>query len=392
VISLWAGADWQYVAPIIATSRFTNGAFSWLFNAQVLVGRLPLLHTLPPMDAIDDTAQSSANVGPPMTEDQNPVPKGFRSFRASVDDSISRRDQEMWKRARLFIRNITSRYVNASSQVEPILQGDIRNLWYLFIGAAKVTPTDEAAADRLAVQVLVAREMGTLKTISEDAGNNMPLSAAHDSPRIWTELPCLVTDLRTAWVEAIETSNSLPPDQLANLAGFTARLVAYGICEAELSQCCLLLLRAALETPRRVPDSEDTAEVSDMPFSYFMPALLAWFRHGSYKLFCLCARGAASKLEVNNTSQAEDRWVVAGSLLSASSPAPTQELVGFSMVRWEFWKQRLDDIAKLYMSSSNKELEEDARHCYRFLDTWEDITGGNNHDRALARKVYFDID
>jgi hypothetical protein len=360
-----------------------NPIISWLFicHAQVIVGRLPLFHTFPPMDATDDTARCSTNE----SVDQNPVPKGSRSFRASVDDSISRRDQEMWKRARLFIRNITSRYVNASSQVEPILQRDIRNLWYLFIGAARITPTDEAAADRLAVQVLVAREIGNLKTI-EDVENDVPLSAAHRSPRIWTELPYLVTDLRAAWVEAVEMSNSLPPDQLANLAGFTARLVAFGICEAELSQCCLLLLRAALETPRRVLDSEDT------PFSYFMPALLAWFRHGSYKLFCLCARGVASKLEVNTTSQADDRWVVAGSSLSAFSSDPNQELVGFSMIRWEFWKQRLDDIAKAYMSSSYKELEENAKHCYRFLDTWEDITGGNNHDRALARKVYFDID
>jgi hypothetical protein len=344
------------------------------------------------MDAIDDTAQYSTNVGTPMTEDQNPVPKGSRSFRASVDDSVSRKDQEMWKRARLFIRNITSRYVNASSQVEPILQRDIRNLWYLFIGAAKITPTDEAAADRLAVQVLVAREIGPLKTISEDAEDDIPLSAAHHSPRIWSELPYLVTDLRAAWVKAVETSNSLPPDQLANLAGFTGRLVAFGICEAELSQCCLLLLRAALETHRRVLDSEDPAEASDMPFSYFMPALSAWFRHGSYKLFCLCARGVESKLEANTTSQAEDRWVVAGSSLSASLSGPKQELAGFSMIRWEFWKQRLDEIAESYMASSEKELEEEARHCYRFLDTWEDITGGNNHDRALARRVYFDMD
>jgi hypothetical protein len=343
------------------------------------------------MDAIEATAQCSTNVGTPMTEDQNPVPKGSRSFRASVDDSVSRRDQEMWKRARLFIRNITSRYVNASSQVEFILQRDIRNLWYLFIGAAKIIPTDEAAADRLAVQVLVAREIGPLKTISEDTEDNILLSAAQHLPRIWSELPYLVTDLRAAWVEAVETRNTLPPDQLANLAGFTARLVAFGICEAELSQCCLLLLRAALETPRRVLDSKDTAEAFDMPFSYFMPALSAWFRHGSYKLFCLCARGVASKLEVNTTNQAEDRWVVAGPSLSAPFPDPNQKSVGFSMIRWEFWKQRLDEIAKSYMASSNKELEEDARHCYRFLDTWEDITGGNNHDRALARKVYFDI-
>lgn len=186
-------------------------------------------------------------------------------------------------------------------------------------------------------------------------------------------------------------STSLPLDQLTNLAGFIARLVEFGICEAQLSQRCLLLSRKALETPRRLLESDNTSQDTGMPFSYFMPALLAWFRHGSYKLYRLCARSVASKLEGDSVSQTEDNWVVAGSSLSASSLGLDQDSVGFSMIRWEFWKQRLDAIAKLYMSSSEKELEEDARHCHRFLDTWEGITGGNNHDRDLARKVYFDI-
>jgi hypothetical protein len=63
------------------------------------------------------------------------------------------------------------------------------------------------------------------------------------------------------------------------------------------------------------------------------------------------------------------RWVIVVGLISRLE----QELVGFSMVRWGFWKQRLDEIAESYMASSEKELEEEARHCYRFLDTWEDI-------------------
>jgi hypothetical protein len=65
------------------------------------------------------------------------------------------------------VRNITSRYVNYTNQPIDVFARDLHNLWYLFIGAAKVTPTDDAAADRLAVQVLVAREMGTLRRIEE---------------------------------------------------------------------------------------------------------------------------------------------------------------------------------------------------------------------------------
>jgi hypothetical protein len=277
--------------------------------------------------------------------DQNPVPEGSCSFRASVDDSFRRKDIEMWKRARLFVRNITSRYVNYSHQATSVFDRDLRNLWYLFIGAAKITPTDEASADRLAIQVLIAREMGTLRPVW-DAGANeqidQPSTTVTVPPlRLWTDLPFLMTDLRAAWVEALTPESILPPDQLANLAGFTARLVAFGIHEAELSQCGLLLLRTTLETARQVLESDKSSRDTDLPLSYFMPALLAWFRHGSYKLFSLCARGYASRPDINPEDDFEDRWIAAGPLLSDREKG----VLGFSMIRWEFWKRSLDHIA-----------------------------------------------
>jgi hypothetical protein len=164
--------------------------------------------------------------------------------------------------------------------------------------------------------------------------------------------------------------------------------VAFGIHEAELSQCSLLLLRTALETPRRVIDSDDSSGDTDTPLSHFMPALLAWFRHGSYKLFSLCARGFASKPEINSEDNSEDRWVTAGSLL----PAQEEGVLGFSMVRWAFWKRTLDDIANLQTSASDGGIQAQAKHCFGFLDSWEGITGRNNYNRELARKVYFDLE
>jgi hypothetical protein len=324
--------------------------------------------------------------------DQNPVPEGSRSFRASVDDSVHQKDTEMWKRARLFVRNITSRYVNYSHQATFIFNRDLRNLWYLLIGAAKITPTDEASADRLAIQVLIAREMGTLRpvwTVDTNERNDQPSATTTiPPPRLWTDLPFLVTDLQVAWIEALEPEIIPPPDQLANLAGFTARLVAFGICEAELSQCGLLLLRAALETARRVLEGDQSSGDTDIPLSYFMPALLAWFRHGSYKLFSLCARGHASNPEINAKADFEDRWVAAGPLLSDQE----EGVLGFSMIRWEFWKRRLDDIANLQTSPSDETIQAHAKHCFGFLDSWEGITGGDKYDRELARKVYFDLE
>ncbi|KAH0015815.1 hypothetical protein KCU78_g8057, partial [Aureobasidium melanogenum] len=338
------------------------------------------------------------NAGPAADSRQmeaNPIPVGSRSFRKSVDDSVHQQDPEMWKRARLFVRNITSRYVNYADQSITVFERDLHNLWYLFIGAAKVTPTDAATADRLAIQILVAREMGILKRISSQHADGQVAYTSGQAngplPRIWVDLPFLTADLRAAWTEAMTRSGALSSDHLANLAGFTARLVAFGIYEAELSQCGLLLLREALEIPRQLLENNDTDQNDDKPLSYFMPALLAWLQHGSYKLFGLAARGHASKIELEDRGDDEDRWVAAGPLLAALSSENGGRITGFSMVRWDFWKQELDDIAGQSHSLEDN-VQGQARRCFNYLNSWEGITGGDSHDRDLARKVYFDTE
>jgi len=208
--------------------------------------------------------------------------------------------------------------------------------------------------------------------------------------RMWMDLPFLAMDLREAWKEAMVGRTAVPPNQLANLAGFTARLVAFGICEAQLSQCGLLLLREALETPRPILASDDRGQ-NDGPLFYFMPALSAWLRHGSYKLFGLCARGHASASSTDDAESPEDQWVTAGPLLSTPSPEHGERLSGFSMTRWEFWKQRLDEVAGDHGALEDT-IQGQARHCFNFLDSWERITGGDGHNREMARKAYFDVE
>lgn len=62
---------------------------------------------------------------------------------------------------------------------------------------------------------------------------------------------------------------------------------------------------------------------------------------------------------------------------------------GYSMARWDFWKQRLDGVAGQH-SVLEDSVRGQAKHCFNFLDSWERITGGDGHDRETARHVYFD--
>lgn len=171
----------------------------------------------------------------------------------------------------------------------------------------------------------------------------------------------------------------------------SARLVQFGICEAQLSQCGLLLLREAPETPRPTHRDDDANGNNDISLSYFIPALSAWLRQGGYKLFGLCARGHASALSTDDAESPEDQWVTAGPLLSISTPEHEERLSGFSMTRCEFWKQRFDEVAGDHCALEDT-VQGQARHCFNFLDTWERITGGEGHDRETARQVFFDLE
>lgn len=163
-----------------------------------------------------------------------------------------------------------------------------------------------------------------------------------------------------------------------NLAGFTARLVGLGISQPELGVCILMFFRIALETPRRILDNDECMsgdhENIEAPLSTFLPALVAWLRHGSHKIFSFCAQGYIPEDSANSNEEC-----------ASAGPLIEEQLQGFNMSRWQFWKDRFTEVHH----SADEEVAEQSRICARLMESWELITGGKRHERSIARQAHF---
>ena len=137
------------------------------------------------------------------------------------------------------IRDITNRYVDYDHSIG-VFEIDLHDLWYLVIETAKITPTNEASTDRLINQIVYARELGDLSRVvvtGERKSDSQPeeqqdlcieSATTSTSGRMWTDLHFLATDMRDVWANSIR---KMSPIERENLAGFTARLTALGVCD-----------------------------------------------------------------------------------------------------------------------------------------------------------------
>lgn len=317
----------------------------------------------------------------------------IKHFRPSVDASIRQHDPNLWNRVHMLIRNITDRYVNSDNPIS-VFEVDLHDLWYLLIETAKITPTNEATADRLVNQVFIARELGHSSRLILPPNGASDINQPKDqqsvrvesaitstSARMWIDLPFIVTDLGSAWANSI---GNVPTIERENLAGFTARLTASGICDPQLTSCALMLFREALETPRRILESDEAIaadQAYETPISDFLPAVLAWLWYGSYKIFSLCAQNYVS-LEDSPIDEHKESTAV-GELLATSEG---QMEPGFNMPRWQFWKHRLQGVQK---NAEDKSVAEQGRKCVHIMESWEQITGGRSHNGEIARNAFF---
>ncbi|KAE8322465.1 hypothetical protein BDV39DRAFT_183859 [Aspergillus sergii] len=232
-------------------------------------------------------------------------------------------DNKYWHQSRLFIKNISSRYT-ASDLPIVFYEYDMQELWYMIIQGAKITDAKHPAQDRLAGQILHAKEMDILRRRNKTSGVEEEASTSHG--KIWVDLPFLVQEFQVAWNAADE----LPAKQRHNLSAFIARLSAWGVCGSELCICALSIFRDTFETRRPLTATDDQQGHGLLPIADLLPAAVAWFELCGYKIESLCLSG--QRFESSTV----------GELAREAQVVPD---TGFSTSRWLFWRRRLEEIS-----------------------------------------------
>ena len=253
---------------------------------------------------------------------------------------------------------------NLRNQSDAETESDLGPLWDSFIQAAFIIPADDAAQDRLVRQLRHVGNGGML--LSEATKKGDVLSSRY---------PLLAKNILDATLTA---TNDIKKDDTLNLAAFTAKLMGelelnheeledVKIKDDHLLICALVVLRATLETKRRLNVKEEGTET---PVADLLPAAVAWFEFAGWKLVDYAFKTPTG---CDKQDEETDMLVAVGDLAFPGTRVPE---LGISLERWYFWGERLGQLS----SSDDEEIKEQAlkgREAMRKAwgersDIWED--------------------
>lgn len=164
-----------------------------------------------------------------------------RVYRPGLEVNKQEAPERLWWHFRMKVQNITARYIAISNPMG-VFEIDLHEAWNDFIETTKVTPVDNAAAERLVVEIIIARRLGQLSRPAKpgsigEAGVQSAVTSSGE--RMWNDLPFFATDINEAWRRSITTMSSV---ERANPAGVCGRLSASGVCDPDVTCCVLVLL------------------------------------------------------------------------------------------------------------------------------------------------------
>jgi hypothetical protein len=238
----------------------------------------------------------------------------------------------------MFTKVIASQYtqgVNSDLPKKYRYEYDLHELWYWVVQGGRYIAADDPAQDRLVNQVLHTREMGVLSRkigpLKEGEKDQEIEIATTSDGNIWSDLPFLVQEVQAAW----KMSANLPFLERHNLSAFVARLASVGVRDPELGLVAIWILRDTLETPRPLTRRRETntggSEEQVITIADLLPAAMVWFLYCGHKIESLCI------LNQNFESDSET-----GELAKRANVTPN---FGFSIARWNFWSDRLEEIS-----------------------------------------------
>jgi hypothetical protein len=136
---------------------------------------------------------------------------------------------------------VNIRYSKSNAPIEAF-EWDMHDLWHAYYHAAMNISNGSPKQDRLAFQVIQAKEQGVLtkctpgNDVEEEA---VPTEAMTSDGRIWTDLPFFVQDMTDYWVRY---SAMMTAEQRLNFATFLAKLTSVGLIDDRLSGIALIVL------------------------------------------------------------------------------------------------------------------------------------------------------
>jgi hypothetical protein len=303
-------------------------------------------------------------MAPPSLDDRIKSRERFHtSFKDAVDDDLKQTGyddfNETWHSVRMSTTVIASQYARGTNSDLPKkyrYEYDLQELWYWVAQGARYIAADHPAQDRLVGQVLHTREMGVLSRKigpPKEGGEDQETEIATTSDgNIWSDLPFLVDEIQAAW----KMSANFPSVERHNLSAFVARLASVGVRDPELGLVAIWILRDTLETPRpltrRTEADTSDSEEQLITIADLLPATMAWFQYSGHKIETLCI--------LNQDFESDSET---GELAKRANVTPNS---GFSVARWTFWRDRLEEISRC-------EDEEVAPLAYRMWRTMKGL-------------------
>ncbi|KAF9873798.1 hypothetical protein CkaCkLH20_08532 [Colletotrichum karsti] len=235
-------------------------------------------------------------------------------------------------------------------------QEGLNLLWHMFCITAQALDSDDPFQDKLVSLLQWTIEYDALYKSVHHIENTTP----------WEKYG-FAESLQNAWESLVRDENV---SQMRNLARFSAKVLALGICRG-VDSTALWFLREALETQR------------DPSTLAMLPAVAVWLDESNY---CLMALSLGRHPHHPETSKAH---------LQGPGPLAVAAGVlepGFSVQRWLFWRTQLQELSKhadLVVAKAAKKGFMDMISCGRIMEM--DVPGEARFAGKLQKAMWEEL-
>ncbi|MCJ1437802.1 hypothetical protein MMC27_007189 [Xylographa pallens] len=235
------------------------------------------------------------------------------AFAADISTLSSERDMlDELTSIRSFSFHFIKDALRSPPAVAGVVQQGLYQLWHMFLETAKVFDHESAYQEKLVALLLWTKEFDSLYR-SLHPTRTKTAAASWEAYRF-------ADSLQASWEPLLTTGTAL---QQCNLAAFSAKALAVGICRDSIGRTALWYLREALET-------DDEPKVIRL-----LPATVVWIEQCGDHLLTFSARDQSSEEE------STAHFLAPGALALREGI----DRHGFSMQRWLFWRRRLQEFS-----------------------------------------------